>query len=49
VAKPGDTIAIESPTYYGILQIIEALGLKACEIPTFPREGVCLDEISSMM
>src|SRR6266487_412536 len=45
VAKPGDTIAIESPTYYGILQIIEALGMKACEIPTFPREGVCLDEL----
>src|SRR5439155_17850913 len=40
-----DTIAIESPTYYGILQIIEALGMKACEIPTFPREGVCLDEL----
>src|SRR6266496_1873234 len=39
VAKPGDTIAIESPTYYGILQIIESLGMKACEIPTFPREG----------
>ncbi len=45
VAKPSDTIAIESPTYYGILQIIEALGMKACEIPTFPREGVCLDEL----
>ncbi len=45
VARPGDTIAIESPTYYGILQIIEALGMKACEIPAFPRDGVCLDEL----
>ena len=45
VARPGDTIAIESPTYYGILQIIESLGMKACEIPTFPRHGVCLDEL----
>ena len=45
VAKPGDTIGIESPTYYGILQIIEMLGLKACEIPTCPREGVCLEEL----
>jgi DNA-binding transcriptional MocR family regulator len=45
VAKPGDTIGIESPTYYGILQIIEALGMKACEIPTYPRDGVCLDEL----
>src|SRR5205823_3577790 len=23
----------------------EALGMRACEIPTFPREGVCLDEL----
>jgi DNA-binding transcriptional MocR family regulator len=45
VARPGDTIAIESPTYYGILQIIETLGMKACEIPTFPREGLCLEEL----
>src|SRR5438067_5100096 len=45
VAKPGDTIGIESPTYYGILQIIESLGMKACEIPTYPRDGVCLDEL----
>jgi len=45
VARPGDRIAIESPTYYGILQIIESLGMRACEIPTFPRDGVCLDEL----
>lgn len=49
VARPGDTIAIESPTYYGVLQIIESLGMKACEIPTFPREGVCLDELESRL
>lgn len=45
VAKPGDTIAIESPTFFGILQMIESLGMKACEIPTFPRHGICLDEL----
>ncbi len=49
VAKPGDTIAIESPTFFGFLQIIEALGMRACEIPTFPREGVCLDELKSRL
>lgn len=42
VAKPGDTIAVESPTYYGILQIIESLGMRALEIPTHPRDGVSL-------
>jgi len=46
VAKPGDTIALESPTYFGILQCIESLGLKAVEIPTHPRDGVSLDALA---
>src|SRR5262249_22266022 len=46
ITKPGDTVAIESPTYFGILQTIEMLGLRACEIPTYPKEGVCLDELA---
>ncbi|MCX6924571.1 MAG: PLP-dependent aminotransferase family protein [Verrucomicrobia bacterium] len=46
VTRPGDAVAIESPTYFGILQIIEMLGLRACEIPTHPKEGVCLDELA---
>ncbi|HTL31052.1 MAG TPA: PLP-dependent aminotransferase family protein [Tepidisphaeraceae bacterium] len=45
VAKPGDTIAIESPTYYGVLQTIEVLGMKALEVPTHPRSGVCLESL----
>ena len=49
VAKPGDIIAIESPTFFGILQIIEALGMRACEIPTYPREGICLDELAQRL
>jgi len=42
VAGHGDTIAIESPTYFGILQAIESLGLKALEIATDPRHGIDL-------
>ncbi len=49
VAKPGDVIAIESPTFFGILQIIESLGMRVCEIPTYPREGVCLDELEERL
>ena len=45
VAGPGDTIAVESPTYYGILQTIGALGMKALEIPTHPRDGVSLEAL----
>jgi DNA-binding transcriptional MocR family regulator len=46
VAKAGDTIAIESPTFFGILQVIESLGMKALEIATHPREGIDLDALA---
>ena len=45
ICKPGDTIAIESPTYYNFLQAIEMLGLKAIEIPTHPRDGINLETL----
>jgi DNA-binding transcriptional MocR family regulator len=45
VAKPGDTILLESPTYYGVLQIIESLGMCALELPTHPRQGINLDAL----
>jgi DNA-binding transcriptional MocR family regulator len=42
VTKPGDIIAVESPTYFGVLQAIETLGLRAAEVPSHPRHGVDL-------
>jgi DNA-binding transcriptional MocR family regulator len=45
VAKPGDIIAVESPTYFSGLQIIERLGMLALEIDTDPQEGMCLDAL----
>src|SRR4051794_40540399 len=39
VAKPGDVIAVESPSYFGVLQAIEGLGMRALEIPAHPRSG----------
>jgi DNA-binding transcriptional MocR family regulator len=45
VTRPGDTVALESPTYYGFLQILQALGLKALEIPTHPRTGLSLEAL----
>lgn len=42
VTKPGDLVAIESPTFYAALQASERLGLKVIEIPSHPREGVSL-------
>ncbi|MBI5353954.1 MAG: PLP-dependent aminotransferase family protein [Chloroflexi bacterium] len=45
VCKPGDIVAIESPMYFGILQLIEVHGLRALEIPTNPREGISLEAL----
>ncbi len=49
VAKPGDAIAVESPTYFGVLQLIEELGLKAVEVPTNPRSGFELDALEQVI
>ena len=45
VAKPGDVIAVESPTYFGVLGAIASLGMKIVEIPTHPQEGMDLDRL----
>lgn len=41
--KAGQTVAIESPIYYGLLQSIEALGLNVIEIPRDPQTGLALE------
>jgi DNA-binding transcriptional MocR family regulator len=45
VCRPGDIVAIESPSYFGTLQILEVHGLRALEIPTHPRDGISLDAL----
>lgn len=46
VARPGDTIAVESPTYYAMLHAIERAGMRALEIRTLPSEGIDLDALA---
>lgn len=45
VTRAGDTVALESPAYFGALQVLESLGLRALELPTHPREGLSLDAL----
>ncbi|WP_293932546.1 PLP-dependent aminotransferase family protein [Iodobacter sp.] len=45
VAQPGDTIAVESPTFYGLLQVLETLGMQAIEIPTSPQTGISIEAL----
>jgi len=45
VCQPGDLVAIESPTYFGILLALEAQHLRALEIPCHPRRGMSLEAL----
>jgi DNA-binding transcriptional MocR family regulator len=49
VTKPGDTVAIESPAYYGLLEILKSLHLKALEIPNHPKDGISLEHLESAL
>jgi len=42
VTRPGDSVIVESPTFYAALQALERMGLQAIEVPTHPREGIDL-------
>lgn len=49
VTKPGDTVAIESPTYYGALLALEVMGRKALQIPATPGQGVSLPALEQAL
>ena len=49
VSKRGDTVAIETPTYFGLLQIFESLELKVLEVPTDPQRGLQADVLEQVL
>lgn len=42
VARPGAAIAVETPTYYALLQAVRRLGMRVLEIATDPQRGIDL-------
>lgn len=42
VTKPGDSVIVESPTYFGILHILKSLQLNVLELPASPVSGIDL-------
>jgi DNA-binding transcriptional MocR family regulator len=40
--RPGDAVAVASPAYFGVLQLLEEMGRKVVEIPTRPDVGMDL-------
>ncbi|MGI4860790.1 MAG: PLP-dependent aminotransferase family protein [Janthinobacterium lividum] len=49
VARPGDTIAVESPTFYAMLLAIERMGMRAIEVATDPRTGIDIDALAGIL
>ena len=43
--QPGDIVAVESPSFYGLLQVLETLNLRALEIPTSPQTGISIEAL----
>lgn len=49
LTKPGDLVAIESPAFYAVLQILERLQLKAVEIPVNAEHGLDLTALKTSL
>ena len=49
IVKAGDTIAIETPSFFMVLQLLSSLGVYVVEIPTNPITGVSLSDIKDVI
>lgn len=49
LTSPGDVVAVESPAFFGALQLFRELGLKAVEVPTDPRYGVDVEALEEVL
>ena len=45
LVEKGDTIVVESPVFFGILQLARSLGLKVLELPTNATTGIELEAL----
>ena len=45
VCQPGDIVAVESPSFYGIMQTLRGFGIKVIEIPTDSSTGISLEAL----
>jgi DNA-binding transcriptional MocR family regulator len=49
VTHPGDTVAVESPTFYGLLQTLESLNLRVLEVPATAHSGINLFALEQLL
>ncbi|MBD3656786.1 MULTISPECIES: aminotransferase-like domain-containing protein [Marinobacter] len=43
VTSPGDIVVVESPSFPGILQALDVVGLRVIEVPSHPTDGLSLE------
>ncbi|ODC04800.1 hypothetical protein BFW38_15940 [Terasakiispira papahanaumokuakeensis] len=47
--QAGDTVAVESPGYFGTLQLLQALGLRVIELPCHADTGLDMDALADAL
>jgi len=43
--QPGDIVAVDSPSFHGVMQALKGFGMKALELPTDPLTGISLEAL----
>jgi len=49
VTQPGNTVGLETPTYFSLLPLLTSLGLQVIEIPTDPNLGLSVDAVEALL
>jgi DNA-binding transcriptional MocR family regulator len=49
IAEKGDTIAVESPCYFGVLQLAKSLGMNIAELPSDAITGIDPDDLKKTL
>ena len=47
--SPGDIVLVESPSYFGTLEIIESLNLRVVELATDPEQGISVQDVAKAL
>lgn len=45
ICEPGDIVAVDSPSFHGVMQALKGFGMKALELPTDPLTGISLEAL----
>jgi DNA-binding transcriptional MocR family regulator len=49
VTRSGDVVLLETPTYYGLLQAVAALGLRVIEVPNHAGSGIDVECLRGLL